>query len=208
MSSDFTEPNFGVLLDWLEDRLPMDQAAQVEAALAAGGPALQGEVAWLRAFLASSEYVQFTSSPALQAKLTHMFEDYARQHREPSLLRRYIASLVSDNRLRLGTASGTRGAASDASRQLLYSAEVADIVLNLKAKPGKASIEGQIFSSIDAPFGSIVVQLLRDSVESDITTTSPTGHFAFIDLSPGRYDLIAVTDQFEVQLTAVDVDVD
>jgi hypothetical protein len=205
MSSDTQEPGFGLLLDWLENRLPAAQAADVAARVAAGDPNLQRSVAWLRAYLGAAERVHFASSPALQDRLVKLFEAQTRQSRPPSLLRRYVAALTSDSRLQLGT-TGLRGRDDAAPRQLLFSAEVADIVLNLNTKAGKADLRGQIFPNTDTPPGNLAVQLLRDSVEAALTTTTETGVFVFANLSPGEYEVVAVGDAFEVHTAPIALD--
>ena len=208
MSSDIQEPGFGVLLEWLENRLSAEQAADVAARVAAGGLNLHRSVAWLRAYLGAAERVHFASSPALQDKLVKLFEAQVRQVRQsrpPSLLRRYVAALTSDSRLQVGMA-GLRGRDGDAPCQLLFSAEVADIVLNLSAKAGKADLRGQVFPNTATPPGNLAVQLLRDSVEVALTTTTGTGIFTFTNVSPGAYEVVAVGDAFEVHTAPIALD--
>ncbi len=205
MNSNST-PDFDSVLDWLEGRLPVGQAEQVEKAVATGSPSLQRTVAWLRAWLAVSQQVNFSTSPALRARLEHLFDARMQQRRELSILRRYIATLTADSGLRPGLVPGIRGATGTASRQLLYSTEVAELVINLNAKGGKANLEGQVFSKTNAQTSGLIIQLLRDSVESAITATGDTGRFMFVDLSPGRYEIVAAADEFEIQTSAVLVD--
>ena len=78
MSRDGSEPEFGVLLEWLENRLPAQQAADVAARVEAGSANLQRTVAWLRTYLTVAEQVHFASSPALQERLVGLFEAQVR----------------------------------------------------------------------------------------------------------------------------------
>ena len=121
-------------------------------------------------------------------------------------MHRYFAALTTDSRSAVNLA-GVRGGDSDAPRQLLFSTEVADITLNLKVTAGNAELRGQVFPNLDSSPDGLVIQLLRDSHEAEITTTSETGQFAFARLQPGVYEIVAVGDEFEVHTAAITLDV-
>jgi hypothetical protein len=203
MSDLSAEPTFDRLIDWLDDRLPADQAARLSERAAAGGPELERTVAWLRAYLAAAGRIHFRTSPALQTRLAALFTDRERGRPLSVMIRRYVAELVSDSGVRANQA-GLRGA-SDAPRQLLFSSDVADIVLSMSATNGATLLHGQIFPNTEEPADRLLIQLFQDSIEVRMTVTDGTGHFEFANLPPGAYALVAVGNALEVQTAAITI---
>lgn len=119
------------------------------------------------------------------------------------MIRRYVAELVSDSGMRANLA-GLRGA-SNAQRQLLFSSDVADIVLSISATNGGTLLRGQIFPNTEEPADSLMIQLLQDSIEARMTLSDSAGRFEFANLAPGAYALVAVDTAHEVQTVAITV---
>lgn len=206
MSDQQAEPTFDQLIDWLDDRLPADQAARLSERVAAGGPELARTVAWLRAYLAAAGRIHFKTSPALQTRLATLFADHKRQRPLAAMIHRYIAEMVADSGVGLNPA-GLRGASDEAApRQLLFSSDVADIVLNLSIAGGATTLHGQVFPNIDEPAEKMLIQLLQDSIETRMTVSDHTGRFEFVGLPSGAYALVAVGKALEVQTTAIIID--
>lgn len=103
---------------------------------------------------------------------------------QPSLLRRIVATLVSE----IGPnapAFGERSASASGVRQLLFSADDAAIDIRITKKGKKLGINGQV---IGDAMGSATVTLGQtDSVHS--TQTNEFGEFSFESVSPGNYQL-------------------
>jgi hypothetical protein len=66
---------FAQLVDWVEGRLPEEEARAVEARVEAGDPATLAEAAWLRAFALISENTVLASPPPeMRETLIERFE--------------------------------------------------------------------------------------------------------------------------------------
>lgn len=67
--------SFALLVDWVEGRLPDDEAALVSRAVQDAGSATQTTVAWLRAFREMSEEIEVAAPPpALRRELADLFQ--------------------------------------------------------------------------------------------------------------------------------------
>ena len=110
---------FTRLLDWVEGRLPEEEARTVEEQVAAADSATRADVAWLRAFARISEETVIASPPPeVREELIERFEAYAEGKRHPALLQRLVATLTFDSNLR--PALGLRAAtAPEPQRQLV-----------------------------------------------------------------------------------------
>lgn len=75
--------SFALLVDWVEGRLPEDEAAQVSRALQDAGRATQTTVAWLRAFREMSEEIEVAAPPpVLRRELSELFQKEGQISRE------------------------------------------------------------------------------------------------------------------------------
>ena len=66
---------FTLLVDWVEGRMPEEEAAQMSQAVQAASSATQATVAWLQAFQEMSEEVEVAAPPlALRRELSDLFQ--------------------------------------------------------------------------------------------------------------------------------------
>jgi hypothetical protein len=187
---------FDRLLDWIEGRLPAEEAAQLEAALVDAGPQAQGEVAWLRAFgQARSSLELDTPSPDLHAALLRQYQ--------PPLARRIaerVAALLSfDSAMAQPAMAGLRSGELRA-RQLVFSCDLLEVALNMRpSRHGdRLDVNGQIFPrELPDPEG-LLARLSRGGELVDVSLTNDLGEFQFVSLTPGDYTLDLVGDAGEV----------
>ena len=133
MSGSKERVEFGRLVDWVEDRLPEDEARAVEEQVARADSRTLADVAWLRKFVkATNNAVLESPPPEVRDTLIARFEAYANGQRTPGLLKRVLARLTFDSDLRPAVGLRTAGA-QQARRQLVYSAGAFDIALNLRS---------------------------------------------------------------------------
>jgi hypothetical protein len=198
---------FGRLVDWVEDRLPEDEAQAVEEQVARADSRTLADVAWLRKFVKATNYAVLESPPPeVRDTLIARFEAYANGQRTPGLLKRVLARLTFDSDLRPAVGLRTAGA-QQARRQLVYSAGIFDIALNLRSGvPDKNFVlDGQVLPREDQELKPFSVQLLHGGTELALTATDELGSFAFRDTPPGVYDIVLSTDQEEISIAAVDL---
>jgi hypothetical protein len=191
---------FETLVDWVEGRLTPEEAAQVEARVAAAGPAVQADVAWLRQFAQLSREITLASPPDwVRRRLRRRFPaHYPAPPPTTGWLQRWRAALTFDSQTH-PVAAGVRGGAADAGRQLVYTAAGGDVALNLQPHADKERVDllGQVFPFADEmPLFS--VQLLRDGVEIGLTMADDLGEFVFTDLPPATVALVCSSDQAEL----------
>jgi len=203
--------SFERLADWVEGRLSGEEAAVVEERVARAGEETWAKVEWLRAFARASAETTFASPPdEVRDFLYRSFAARAGETRDrepdrPGFLERIVATLSFDSGLH-GAAAGTRTAgAGGEQRQLAFTTEPAEIVLDVMPRPGGRSLDlgGQVFPAGDeGPEGFAVeafdVKLLRDGEEVGAATTDDLGEFAFEDIPYGAYELLLDTGRFEV----------
>jgi hypothetical protein len=198
--------HFSELLDWLEGRLPPDEALAVADRLKAADAATQADLDWLRLFLEARRFLKLSSPPpSVRETLTQRFAAYAEARQPPGLFRRWLAALTYDSRTQLVT-TGLRSATDDKQqRQIIYSTEAAEIALTIhSAIPEKKfHLTGQIFPMTDDPSTEFSIQLLRDTSEVALTLSDDLGEFTFADLPAGKYDIVASTGQYEVVIPSI-----
>jgi hypothetical protein len=197
------------LVDWVEGRLPEEEARAVEEQVAVADAATLADVAWLRKFLrATEDGVLESPPPEVRSTLIARFKAHAEGRRTPGLLERVVATLTFDGGLQpaLGArAAGTQGA----RRQLVYSADGIDVALNFlpRARDKTFDLDGQVLPRDDAELESFSVQLLQSGTEIGITATDDLGAFAFESVPSGVYEIILSTDLVEVSIAPVDLNV-
>ena len=207
MSGSKERVEFGRLVDWVEDRLPEDEARAVEEQVARADSRTLADVAWLRKFVKATNYAVLESPPPeVRDTLIARFEAYANGQRTPGLLKRVLARLTFDSDLRPAVGLRTAGA-QQARRQLVYSAGAFDVALNLRSRaPDKNLVlDGQVLPREDQELKPFSVQLLHGGTELALTATDELGSFAFRDTPPGVYDIVLSTDQEEISIAAVDL---
>ena len=200
--------SFARLLDWIEGRLPEEEAQVIQVQVEQADQATRADVGWLRAFKRLHAKAVLANVPtALHERLVRRFDDYADEHRQPGFANRLIGTLSSDSHLQTATA-GVRGVRMLGSeRQLVYSTDAADVVLNIHPRPRDQhfDIKGQFYPNRELAVGDLSVQILRDESEYGITLTDGLGEFAFDAMPPGVYKIILSADQFEIQITPVEL---
>ena len=199
---------FGRLVDWVEGRLPEDEARAVEEQVARADSRSLADVAWLRKFVKATDNAVLESPPRdVRDALIARFEAYANGQRTPGLLRRVRARLTYDSALRPAVGLRTAGGAQQARRQLVYSAGEFDIALNLRSGlPDKNLVlDGQVLPREDQELKSFSVQLLHGGTELGLTSTDELGSFALRDIPSGLYDIVLSTDQEEISIAPVDL---
>lgn len=197
---------FSELLDWLEGRLPPDQAHAVAERLEGADAATQADLDWLRLFLQARQTIQFASPPlSVRETLRGRFAAYSEARQPPGLFQRLLATLTFDSRAQAATA-GLRSAADEGSqRQLIYTTEAAEIALTVHPTlPNKNfSVTGQIFPAGDIPAHAFSIQLLRDVREVDLAAVDELGEFTFADLPAGEYEMVVSAGQYEVVISSL-----
>ncbi len=202
------EPNrisFERLVDWVEGRLPAEEAGIVEEQVA--DEATRAEVEWLRAFARVNEEVVLDAPPReVRDELIWRFDAYAEDRRTPSFLQRLVATLSFDSGLQ--PAFGVRSAGGqEGQRQLVYTTDAADIALNVRPRPrnGHLDLDGQVFPAEDVDPASFSVQLLSGADEVGLTTTDELGEFAFESVSPGSYQILVSGERVEILISSVEL---
>jgi hypothetical protein len=197
---------FSELLDWLEGRLPPDEARAVADRLKVTDAATQADLDWLRLFLEARRFLKLSSPPPdLRESLKQRFAAYTEARQPPGLFQRFLAALSFDSRAQPVTA-GLRSAADEGQqRQLIFATETAEIALTIHPSlpDKKFHIAGQVFPLADSPGTSFSIQLLRDASEVALTATDELGEFAFADILAGEYDIVASTGQYEVVIPSI-----
>ena len=200
---------FSQLVDWVEGRLSEQEARTVEEQVADEDSATLADVAWLRKFIRATEASAIESPPPeLRSELIARFEAHAEGRLPPGLLKRVVATLTFDDRLR--PAVGVRSVGTQGTRrQLVYSADDLDVALNfsLRARDKTFDLNGQVLSHNDAELGSFSVQLLQSETELAITATEDLGGFAIESIPPGVYEIVLSSERVEVSIKPVDLNV-
>ena len=198
---------FGRLVDWVEGRLPEDEARAVEEQVARADSRTLADVAWLRKFVKATDNAVLESPPReVRDALIARFEAYANGQRTPGLLKLVLASLTFDSDLRPAVGLRTAGA-QQARRQLVYSAGAFDVALNLRSRVPDENLvlDGQVLPREDQELKPISVQLLHSGTERGLTATDELGSFALRDIPPGVYDIVLSTDEEEISIAPVDL---
>ena len=198
---------FGRLVDWVEGRLPEDEARAVEEQVARADSRTLADVAWLRKFVKATDNAVLESPPGeVRDALIARFEAYANGQRTPGLLKRVLASLTFESDLSPAVGLRTAGA-QQARRQLVYSAGAFDVVLNLRSRVPDENLvlDGQVLPREDQELKPFSVQLLYGGTELGLTTTDELGSFALRDIPPGVYDIVLSTDEEEISIAPVDL---
>jgi hypothetical protein len=200
---------FSRLVDWVEGRLPDEEAREVEEQMAVADSATLADVAWMRKFLRATEASVLESAPPdVRSTLVAQFKEHAEGRRQPGLLRRIVATLTFDDGLR--PAVGVRSVGAQGTRrQLVYSADALDVALNFlpRTRDKMFDLNGQVLSHDDAELGSFSVQLLQRETELAITATDDLGGFVIESLPPGAYEIVLSSEQVEISIKPVELNV-
>jgi hypothetical protein len=201
--------SFSRLVDWVEGRLPDEEAREVEEQVAVADSATLADVAWLRKFLRATEASVLESAPPdVRSTLIAQFNEHTEGRRQPGLLRRVVATLTFDDGLR--PAVGVRSVGAQGTRrQLVYSADALDVALNFlpHTHDKMFDLNGQVLSHDDAELGSFSVQLLQRETELAITATDDLGGFVIESIPPGVYEIVLSSEQVEISIKPVELNV-
>jgi len=199
-----THLTYETLVNYLEERLPLEERNAVDAHLASACEACGRHLALLRKVFETVNGDHTTPPPAAVLKraidipLTHA------KPAHPGLVQRLLATLSFDSHLQLSSAL-TRGAARE--RQMLFSAENMDIDLKITAGRGSHDVLGQVLGGPQT--GNVVsafVSLQGNSGQFLKTTeTDSLGQFAFREISSGVYDLIFDLETQEIAVHGLEV---
>ena len=199
---------FSELLDWLEGRLPPDQAHALAERLETADAATQADLEWLRLFQQTRQSVRFaTPPPGVRETLKQRFAAYAEARQPPGLFQRWLATLTFDSRAQ-PAAAGLRSAQradQGPQRQLIYTTEAAEIALTIQpGLPDKNFIvSGQIFPAGDIPAHTFSIQLLHDVQEVGLAAADELGEFTIADLPAGEYEMVVSAGQYEVVISSL-----
>ena len=200
---------FSRLVDWVEGRLPDEEAREVEEQMEVADSATLADVAWLRKFLRATETSVLESAPPdVRSTLVAQFKEHVEGRRQPGLLRRIVATLTFDDGLQ--PAVGVRSVGAQGTRrQLVYSADALDVALNFlpRTRDKMFDLNGQVLSHDDAELGSFSVQLLQRETELAITATDDLGGFVIESLPPGVYEIVLSSEQVEISIKPVELNV-
>ena len=205
-------PSFARILDWIEGNLPDAEATQVATWAAQADESGHAQVAWVQAFVRQSSHTVLASpSDAARKNVLQQFEGYAREHRQPNIIQRLVATLTSASGTRPALAGARGGSvANDAGRQLVYATDLADVILNIRPRPQDRQVDlsGQVL-----PFGDLLtstqtpltVQVLQYAAEYGIASTNSLGEFAFEAIPPGAYDLVISDGLHEIEIAPIEL---
>ncbi len=197
---------FSEILDWLDGRLPPEEAQALAERLETADPATQADLDWLRLFQQARQSVQSASPPAsVRETLRERFAAYAETRQPPGLFQRLLAMLTFDSRAQPVTA-GLRSIAGDTEqRQLIFNSEAAEIAVTIQPTlPDKNfTVTGQVFPLRDTPADAFSVQLLKDAREVGLATADELGEFTFTNLPAGEYSMVVSAGEYEVVISSL-----
>jgi hypothetical protein len=198
---------FAHLVDWMEGRLSAGESGEVEEAVAGADDATLADVAWLRKFFAATGNALTATPPrGLRDVLVDAFEAHARGRQTPGTVERVVAALTFDSNLQ--PAAGLRAARAQATRrQLVYSTDAFDLVVNILARgsDGDLDLDGQVLPHGGEDTEFLSVQLLRDDMEQDLTSIDDLGSFDFRRVPPGDYELVFSAGRLEISISPLNV---
>ena len=201
-------PTFSDLIDWLEGRLSPADVERIEHALENDAD-LDTEVAWLRQFAELSGKVALADpSPQVRTNLQAHFAEHVAANRPPTLWQWLTATLSFDSRQQLATSGVRRGELPPEKYQLLYTTNLADIVLSVEPKDKETHhLYGHVL-----PNGEGVevtdwgVQLVQSGQDLGIVAVDEVGEFAFLGVNAGIYDFIINTGGSEIFVEGIRVE--
>jgi len=192
-------PTFARLLDWLEGLLDPESSAAVADAVQAS-PSGAEDLRWIRAFLhLSTSGVLASPGPEVRGRLEQCFD--ARRLQRPGPVQRLLATISFDS-LAQPLLAGARSAGSPSRRHLVYSSEVADVVLDLYQVPPQCAvnISGQVLPTSTTAADSFLVELIGATETVDATLSDETGEFDFEPVPAGEYRIVLRHEAREITI--------
>jgi hypothetical protein len=201
-------PSFAQLLDWIEGRLSEQDAANIATQVANADQQTHATVDWLRNFSHVSTRVMLKALPTrYHQELLRRFKMRAEENQAPSLFRRLLAQLTFDSGSQFATAGVRALNGLGNQRQMVYSTEVVDVVLNTQPSKGSGQLDvlGQVMPTAENMEMAFVVQLLRNDTEFQITQADTIGEFFFEAVPPGSYGLVLSAEQLEIHTPIIEL---
>ena len=184
------------------------EAQELEAQLETADNETQSLVKWLKEFQhLSQNYRLDLPSDDLDEKLYNIFTRQSKTKQPSRFFQRLVATLTFDSYQQLAVAGVRTASVQKSERQLVYSADLADITLDLQwvAPEKQIRLHGQVFPADETDEAAYTVDLQKENKSLAMVQTDVLGKFVFPTLAPDTYDLIFSGDQFEVALTDVDM---
>ncbi len=200
--------DFAQLTDWVEGRLLVEATDAMAVRVATADAATQATVTWLRAFAQLSSKVALVAPPPeTHIALIQRFAEFARQRKGPGIIQRILATLTFDSGAQPVVAGLRSATIPPAQRQMLYSAEIAEVALNIhpRHQDQRLDLSGQVFAQGDVAIEGHVVHLMRDDTNMDVATTDELGEFVFEAVPPGSYALTIMIEQAHILITPVEL---
>jgi hypothetical protein len=190
--------------DFVEERVPADTAARIQAHLNTGCKKCAGQLARWRRMLAMLERSRVPEPPA--SVLRRAFDLFPQAAPRPGLLDRVIASLAFDSRANLMPAMAR--ASTGASFNLVFTAADTSVYLWCEFDGVRWQVNGQVQAEEEGAFTSVVA--VRAGGEADAeqgvrAEVDEDGEFRLPDLASGGYDLLLPGAGREVILPAVNL---
>ena len=192
--------NFETLLDWVEGRLPKDQAQQIAEALERADESTLADLDWIREFQGLSESVTLGQTPShVKETLRKRFDEFARERKGPSFFERLTAALTFDSHTQFAAAGVRSATIEGVQRQLVYSSEAIEIIFNIQPQDnGEAvNLTGQVFPSDERDTKSTSIQLLKGDQEVRIAMADELGEFTIREIPPDHYRIVVGSELFQ-----------
>jgi hypothetical protein len=146
MASHSDQPDFAILLDWIECRLEASVAAEVARQVAAGNTRTHDAVKWLREFRAAAQELPLHDPPPLVRQ--NLRQHFVRWTRARAVLEQgpveLHAVLVFDSRRDVVRSSVRAADLDDEVVHLAYTTAFADLVIDARRSGRRLRLEGQV----------------------------------------------------------------
>ncbi|MCS6803836.1 MAG: carboxypeptidase-like regulatory domain-containing protein [Acidobacteriota bacterium] len=182
-------PSFDQYIQWMRDRLPLDEAERVSAHIAAGCRACQSEQELAKRIVTTVARRQLVHAPRwLVRQAVQLFGDQVK-HSRPGVIQRIVAALIADYRM-LQPAFAVRYHGLQA-RRLIYQAGHCRIDISVSRKPNTRAVNilGESLDEAHNGLAGAEVQLCKNEQIVATTHVNPFGAFMFDDVPEGIYSL-------------------
>jgi len=176
------------VLDWLEGRLPPEEAAAVAAAVAAD-PELASIAAWLRQFRSLASTVSMDELPP--SAHAFLLEQFHAHRPAPPRPHRHLVAVLRFDSSEAARPVGVRAVAAGAGpRHLVLESADVDIALDVYGADGAWVVEGQLLPRVHGPLSAAQVRLVA-LPGGAITSSFPdsSGSFTMDLVAVGRTQL-------------------
>ncbi len=199
-----THLTYETQLNYLEERLSVEERSAVDAHLASACEACGRHLALLRKVFETVNGDQMTPPPASILKRAVEIPLTNARPPQPGTWRRLIAALSFDSRLQLSSAL-TRGTSQ--AWHMLFTAEQVDIDLQISSGHETHDVLGQVLGTQQAGNALSAFVSLQSSTGQflKVTETDSLGQFAFREISSGVYDLIFDLETQEIAVHGLEV---